>query len=269
MPLHRLDEPAVDFATLVDVTCDSDGKINHFVDLHDDKETLEVPYFRAGEPYYLAIFLVGAYQEVMGSFHNLFGLPNEAQVVLDEGGRYHVTKLVNGSRITDMLAFAKYDQNQLVETFRKKSSPPAWKPEHYRCQTRPPKSPVPTTAPRPKPPTSINWNRVGLSDRSLQRVPRRLRDPYSAPLQFLRRDRRPILRRHLPMQPGDVRLPAASAATANCRAWPSPPERSSRLAPRQQRCHGLHSVPQNYIQGEASSTGGAPARIASSIARRS
>ncbi len=120
VPLHRLDEPAVDFATLVDVTCDSDGKINHFVDLRDDKETLEVPHFRAGQPYYLALFLVGAYQEVMGSFHNLFGLPNEAQVVIDEGGRYHVTKLVNGSRITDMLAFAKYDQNQLVEAFRKK-----------------------------------------------------------------------------------------------------------------------------------------------------
>ncbi len=120
VPLHRLDEPSVDFATLVDVTCDSDGKIDHFVDLRDDKETLELPHFQDDQPYYLAIFLVGAYQEVMGSFHNLFGLPNEAQVVIDADGRYHITKLVNGSRITDMLAFAKYDQNQLVETFRKK-----------------------------------------------------------------------------------------------------------------------------------------------------
>ncbi|MDP1798447.1 MAG: biosynthetic arginine decarboxylase [Planctomycetaceae bacterium] len=120
VPLHRLDEPSVDFATLVDVTCDSDGKIDHFVDLRDDKETLELPHFQDDKPYYLAIFLVGAYQEVMGSFHNLFGLPNEAQVVIDANGRYHITKLINGSRITDMLAFAKYDQNQLVEAFRKK-----------------------------------------------------------------------------------------------------------------------------------------------------
>ena len=120
VPLHRLDEPSVDFATLVDVTCDSDGKIDHFVDLRDDKETLELPHFKDDQPYYLAIFLIGAYQEVMGSFHNLFGLPNEAQVVMDADGRYHITKLVNGSRITDMLAFAKYDQNQLVEAFRKK-----------------------------------------------------------------------------------------------------------------------------------------------------
>ena len=120
VPLHRLDEPSVDFATLVDVTCDSDGKIDHFVDLRDDKETLELPHFKDDQPYYLAIFLIGAYQEVIGSFHNLFGLPNEAQVVMDADGRYHITKLVNGSRITDMLAFAKYDQNQLVEAFRKK-----------------------------------------------------------------------------------------------------------------------------------------------------
>ncbi len=119
VPLHRLDEPDVDFATLVDVTCDSDGKIDHFVDLRDDKETLELPHFQDGQPYYLGIFLVGAYQEVMGSFHNLFGLPNEAQVVIDADGRYHISKLISGSRITDMLGFAKYDQNRLVETFRK------------------------------------------------------------------------------------------------------------------------------------------------------
>ncbi len=120
VPIHRLDEPLKDFATFVDVTCDSDGKISHFVDLKDDRETLNMPAWRDGEPYYLAIFLVGAYQEVMGSFHNLFGLPNEAQVVIGDNGSYQITKLVPGSRISDMLSFARYDQAMLVEAFRRK-----------------------------------------------------------------------------------------------------------------------------------------------------
>lgn len=118
VPLHRLEETPDDFATLVDVTCDSDGKIDHFVDVRDDKETLEIPKFRAGQPYYLGIFLVGAYQDVMGSFHNLFGLPHEAQVVIDAGGKYHVTKLIPGSRIQDMLQFARYEKAQLQEAYR-------------------------------------------------------------------------------------------------------------------------------------------------------
>ncbi|MBI1347427.1 biosynthetic arginine decarboxylase [bacterium] len=120
VPIHRLNEPLKDFSTFVDVTCDSDGKIDHFVDLKDDRETLDMPKWKAGEPYYLAIFLVGAYQEVMGSFHNLFGIPSEAQVVIDAGGKYHITKLIPGSRITDMLQFARYDQPLLVEAFRRK-----------------------------------------------------------------------------------------------------------------------------------------------------
>ena len=82
MPIHRLNEHPTDYATMVDVTCDSDGRIDRFVDLRDVKETLEVHPF-TGDSYYFAIFLVGAYQEVMGSYHNLFGLPTEAQVVID------------------------------------------------------------------------------------------------------------------------------------------------------------------------------------------
>jgi arginine decarboxylase len=120
VPLHRLAESTDDFATLVDVTCDSDGKIDHFVDLKDEKETLELPKFRDGQPYYLAIFLVGAYQEVMGSFHNLFGLPDEAHVAIGADGLYHVTKIVQGSRIDDLLKFARYDSAALQESFRKR-----------------------------------------------------------------------------------------------------------------------------------------------------
>lgn len=119
VPIHRLNERPSDFATLVDVTCDSDGKIDRFVDLKDVKETLELHNWKDGEDYYLGIFLTGAYQEVMGSHHNLFGNPNEAQVVIDTDGRYHITKLTPGSRVQDMLQFARYDKTQLVDSYRK------------------------------------------------------------------------------------------------------------------------------------------------------
>ncbi len=117
IPLHRLQEAKVDFATLVDVTCDSDGKIDKFVDLKDVKETLELPEWRENEDYYIGLFLLGAYQEVMGSYHNLFGLPNEAQVFMESDGRFHVSKIVPGSRIQDMVAFARYDVPHLQEAF--------------------------------------------------------------------------------------------------------------------------------------------------------
>ncbi|HLG13965.1 MAG TPA: biosynthetic arginine decarboxylase [Blastocatellia bacterium] len=117
MPIHRLDEPPADYATFADITCDSDGIIDKFVDLKDVKPVLELHPF-TGEPYYIAIFLVGAYQEVMGSYHNLFGQPNEAHVIIDTEGRYHITKIINGSRIGDMLVYARYDRNQAFENFR-------------------------------------------------------------------------------------------------------------------------------------------------------
>jgi arginine decarboxylase len=116
MPIHRLNEVPSEFATLVDLTCDSDGKIDRFVDLRDVKEALELHPFR-GEPYYLATFLLGAYQEVMGSYHNLFGQTNEAQVVIDNDGRFHITKIVPGSSVADMLSFARYEPARLQERF--------------------------------------------------------------------------------------------------------------------------------------------------------
>lgn len=120
MPIHRLNEKPTDYATFVDITCDSDGHIDKFVDLKDVKEVLELHPF-TGEPYYIAIFLVGAYQEVMGSFHNLFGQPNEAHVVIDTDGRYHIKKVVHGNRINDMIAYARYDKNQVLENFQRQA----------------------------------------------------------------------------------------------------------------------------------------------------
>ncbi len=122
VPIHKLDEKPTDYATLVDVTCDSDGKIDRFVDLKDVKQTLELHNWDPGDDYYLGIFLVGAYQEVMGSHHNLFGHPNEAHIAIDNDGRYHITKIVPGSRIDDMMQFARYDVAQLAESYKRQLS---------------------------------------------------------------------------------------------------------------------------------------------------
>jgi arginine decarboxylase len=119
MPIHRLDELPSEFATLVDLTCDSDGKVDRFVDIKDVKDVLELHPFRQG-PYYLAMFLLGAYQEVMGSYHNLFGQTNEAQIVIDDDGKFHVTKIVPGSTVAEMLQFARYDPGQLRERFERR-----------------------------------------------------------------------------------------------------------------------------------------------------
>lgn len=117
VPIHRLNEHPGDFATLVDVTCDSDGKIDRFVDLKDVKDTLQLHEFKDGQDYFLGIFLTGAYQEVMGSHHNLFGDPNEAHVRILDNNQFDVIDIVKGSRISDMIRFAHYETSQLVESY--------------------------------------------------------------------------------------------------------------------------------------------------------
>ncbi|HUG19790.1 MAG TPA: biosynthetic arginine decarboxylase [Planctomycetaceae bacterium] len=120
MPIHRLNELPTDIATMVDVTCDSDGIIDKFVDLKDVKEILEL-HDPGDEPYYLAIFFVGAYQEVMGSNHNLFGQPNEAHIHIEENGQYRITRTIEGDTVGDMIRFAHYDANEVVENIRKQA----------------------------------------------------------------------------------------------------------------------------------------------------
>lgn len=117
IPIYKLNEIPTDTATLVDITCDSDGVVDKFVDLHDVKEVLEVHDLNGDEPYYLALMLIGAYQEVMGNFHNLFGNPNEAHVIIDGDGEYHISRLIPGSQVGDMLSYAKYDKDFLLEAF--------------------------------------------------------------------------------------------------------------------------------------------------------
>jgi arginine decarboxylase len=118
VPIHRLNETPTDSATLVDITCDSDGVVDKFVDLHDVKEVLEVHDLKPNEPYYLGLMLVGAYQEVMGNFHNLFGTTNEAHVLLDGNGEYHISRIIPGSPLGEMLSFAKYERDFLQDGFR-------------------------------------------------------------------------------------------------------------------------------------------------------
>ena len=118
IPIHKLNEIPTDTATLVDITCDSDGVVDRFVDLHDVKEVLEVHDLKDKQPYYLAMMLVGAYQEVMGNFHNLFGTTNEAHVIIADAGDYHISRVISGSSIGDMLTFAEYSKDFVQDGFR-------------------------------------------------------------------------------------------------------------------------------------------------------
>jgi arginine decarboxylase len=118
VPIHRLNKPPTEYATLCDITCDSDGVVDKFVDLHDVKQVLELHKLIPGEPYYIAFMLVGAYQEVMGNSHNLFGAPHEAHIHIDEEG-YLIKKVVRGSTIGDAVRLAHYERGQLHEGFRR------------------------------------------------------------------------------------------------------------------------------------------------------
>ncbi|MBL8803388.1 MAG: biosynthetic arginine decarboxylase [Planctomycetes bacterium] len=119
LPLHRHNEQPVRRAILADITCDSDGKIDRFCDLKDVKRTLELHPLRAGEPYYLAFFLVGAYQEILGDMHNLFGDPNIVHVDLDESGKPRITHVVRGDRTEEVLSYVEYFEQDVLARLRR------------------------------------------------------------------------------------------------------------------------------------------------------
>lgn len=112
-PLTRLDERPERDATLFDITCDSDGKIDSFIDLRDVKRTLPVHDVRPGEPYYLGIFLTGAYQDVLANAHNLFGRVHEAHVRLTRDGRYDVELFVEGQKARRVIQNMGYETPDL------------------------------------------------------------------------------------------------------------------------------------------------------------
>jgi arginine decarboxylase len=113
-PLHRLLEKPKVNAVLVDITCDSDGKIDRFIDLQDTKDYLNLHPLN-GEPYYLGVFLTGAYQDIMGDLHNLFGRVNEVHVFLedDEPNGFYVEEALAGSRVADVIEGVQYQQEEL------------------------------------------------------------------------------------------------------------------------------------------------------------
>ncbi|MQA92453.1 MAG: biosynthetic arginine decarboxylase [Gemmatimonas sp.] len=121
MPIHRLTEEPTQRGTLQDVTCDSDGKIDRFAGGRDGKPTLELHAVANGDSYILGIFLTGAYQEILGDLHNLFGDTNAVHIRLSsEASRYEITDLVHGDTTTEVLNYVQFDAQTLVATFRRK-----------------------------------------------------------------------------------------------------------------------------------------------------
>jgi arginine decarboxylase len=113
LPIHRLDERPTRTAVLADITCDSDGKIDHFVSLRDVKRTLELHELRPDEKYYLAAFLVGAYQETLGDLHNLFGDTHVVHVRLHDEGGWWIEEIVKGDTANKVLEYMEYDVAEL------------------------------------------------------------------------------------------------------------------------------------------------------------
>ncbi len=115
MPIHRLNEKPTIYATIQDITCDSDGKIDNFIGERNFTHYLPLHKFKPDEPYYLGVFLIGAYQEILGDLHNLFGDTNAVHVVLTEDG-YEIDQIIDGETIADVLDYVQYNAKKLVRT---------------------------------------------------------------------------------------------------------------------------------------------------------
>jgi arginine decarboxylase len=119
MPVHRLNEEPTRRGTLQDITCDSDGKIDRFVGEKEGNPSLELHEWHDGEPYVLGVFLTGAYQEILGDLHNLFGDTNAVHIRLSPTG-YEITDLVHGDTVTEVLNYVQFRASDLLQTFRRK-----------------------------------------------------------------------------------------------------------------------------------------------------
>ena len=115
MPLHRLDEKPDRSATLQDITCDSDGKIDNFISTRNLSHYLPVHKLKAKEPYYIGVFLVGAYQEILGDLHNLFGDTNAVHVSVDGDG-YSIDQIIDGETVAEVLDYVQYNPKKMVRT---------------------------------------------------------------------------------------------------------------------------------------------------------
>src|SRR6266403_720187 len=120
MPIHRLNTPPDRNGMLVDITCDSDGKVSKFIDLQDVKDTLPLHRITPGEMYYLGVFMVGAYQDIMGDLHNSFGRVTEAHIFLDpdEESGWYIEEVIEGSTIGEVLAMTQWDKIELMRLLK-------------------------------------------------------------------------------------------------------------------------------------------------------
>jgi len=125
VPIHRLNEEPTRRGILGDITCDSDGKVDHFVDKRIDKKILELHEVRdlpgecAGvEPYYLGVFLLGAYQEILGDLHNLLGDTHAVHLALDEKGEWEIEEVIEGDTVEEVLQYVQYDHEDLKRAMR-------------------------------------------------------------------------------------------------------------------------------------------------------
>ena len=120
MPIHRLSTPPDRNGMIVDITCDSDGKVSKFIDLQDVKDTLPLHRITPGEMYYLGVFMVGAYQDIMGDLHNLFGRVTEVHVFLDpdEESGWYIEEVIEGSTIGEVLAMTQWDKFELMRLLK-------------------------------------------------------------------------------------------------------------------------------------------------------
>ncbi len=115
LPIHRLREKPTETATIADITCDSDGKIEKFIDLRDIKEALPLHEFKRSSPYYLGFCLIGAYQDVLGDLHNLFGEVHEVLASVDDDGRTRIQDVLPGENCERVLSYMNYDRDELLD----------------------------------------------------------------------------------------------------------------------------------------------------------
>ena len=118
LPIHRLNEQPMRLGVLADITCDSDGKVDRFIAKRAEKHTLELHDLRNGEPYYLGVFLLGAYQEILGDLHNLLGDTHAVHVSIDENGVWSIDEIVEGDTVREVLEYVQFDAQQLTRQVR-------------------------------------------------------------------------------------------------------------------------------------------------------
>lgn len=116
MPLSRLNEKPTHEVTLQDITCDSDGKIDRFIGIRTFNPSLPLHSLKSYEPYCLGVFMVGAYQEILGDLHNLFGDTNAAHILIREDGTYQIEKIIDGETVADVLDYVQFNAKKLVRT---------------------------------------------------------------------------------------------------------------------------------------------------------